>query len=55
MDSSLYEYYDNSGLEGGNGAGRGYVKISLMDEWDPEGFVKFEIDLPNIDTYKENG
>ena len=31
------------------------MKISLMDEWDPEGFVKFEIDLPNIDTYKENG
>ena len=55
MDATLYDYYDYNALEEGKGAGRGYIKISLAEDWDPEGFVKFEVDLPNIETFKEDG
>ena len=55
VDATLYDYYDYNALEEGKGAGRGYIKISLAEDWDPEGFVKFEVDLPNIETFKEDG
>ena len=27
----------------------GFIKFSLLDDYDPEGYVKFEVGLPDID------
>ena len=43
------------GVEAGNGAGIGYIRISLADEYDADGYIKFNVDLPNVEMFKEDG
>ena len=31
------------------------MKISIADKWDPEGYVRFEVDLPNSTRVGTNG
>ena len=52
VDLNRVEYYD---YKSPSREATGYIKISLADEWDPEGFVKFEVDLPNIVLLVEQG
>ena len=51
VNLSEVEYYDQKELKPGEETG--YIKISLAENWDPEGFVKFEVNLPDIRMLQE--
>ena len=52
VDLTMFEYYDQRPLEPGESTG--FIKISLADKWDPEGFIKFEVDLPDTPLIMED-
>lgn len=53
VDYSRFKYNDETPLHPGDATA--FVKISLADHWDPDGFVKFEVNLPDVGFLFEGG
>ena len=51
VDLDQHKSFDKSTLNAVDSVG--FIKISLADKWDPEGYIKFEVNLPNKEIVRE--